>query len=124
MVKDKLYVDIKGPREWFGMFSHCDFERTIIGFHNWIWKFQVINSEVVINYSEVNNYYGRREARPEELEEINKILKNLNYKINENTGKLIKTLSDKQNILTKLKCRKTLTEEDKEFLIKYLESSC
>lgn len=117
-----MYVDCEGgPKEWFGMFSHCDFERTII---NWIWKFQVINSEVVINYSEVNNYYGRREARPEELEEINKILKNLNYKINENTGKLIKTLSDKQNILTKLKCRETLTEEDKEFLIKYLESSC
>lgn len=121
MMKGKIYVDILGgPEAWFGMFYGS---QKGIYIQDNLWSWYVVSSRIVRKGVRVDNYYGRREAKPEEIKEIGKILGNLNLRIDKDTGDLEKILEDdKQVILNKLKNRETLTESDIEYLIKYLKS--
>lgn len=80
----KIYVDHEdGPNDWFGLSQGC--KKGAFGFPDNSWRWSVINSEIVINYPRIDNYYGRRLATPEELKKIEVILGRLGYTLDPGT---------------------------------------
>ena len=116
----KLYIDVKeGVKGWFGMFLET--QQGYNNFINDVWRWQVINSSIVINYQKINNYYNRREATLEEIEEIHSILENLHYTIDKKLGGLIKNIDPISDIVSKLKENREFSNINRVFLINYIE---
>lgn len=80
--KGQIYVDgEEGVNSWIGCFCCC--KPGFFGISNDVWSWQLVNKSSFYNFKDTNNYWNKRLATKEEIEEIKKLFLNLGYILKE-----------------------------------------
>lgn len=118
----KIYVNgTYGPECWFGLLESI--ASSWIG-NNYTWAWKVVNSQRIYNTPDIDNYYDKKLATERDIEVIRSILDSLGYELTEDL-QLIRNSAPPTHAAILARLRQTdgvLTKEDKEELIRIMES--